>query len=685
MGRLGGRNAEVHDMMSERNRQFQTFLMELLDDSVSQILADEDAEKFMQWVTREIVHGGRMRPGLFDSIDEAVSLATNFGRSIWNAFPLPGNGFRPRPLPLPGRNDACPCGSGSKFKRCCGSGPVPPGLESGVMWPLLIRKLSSDVLDGAIASGQIPASALIGSAMDYGNENRPKLAVKLLEPLFGEPLRHRDEDGEYAFDMLLGFYDDLGWSKKKAGLLERVIATAGRSPLRAGAWQRLAAIRMDEGDIAASWEAFKFAQRDDPDTPSLGLLEVQLLLAQGKRDTASDRARFWVRRLRSLGFPETEGALPFLEEVAHDPGRAMGELGIEIAGGAGARLLVWLGRVADRAIPVYSVSDEPSHIIGDDGRGFETALADRLQELGVPEEDVSDVIAEMDIPDEPGEFPLPDSESNYLLAPATAQSMELEWHDVFLLGKPFSVNPVAPDGDIWSPSVEDAWMAFLEVNEEAFDSLDILDDLANAVQTHEQSLMTGFDELLLQPLLRRARTIIERAVGADEGVRLAWVCVENRPALRCLVNLAFLEERMGNKRAMFDIAEQVLALNPDDNHGLRNLIINDRLRRNDNIGALRLAENYPADFHPDIAYGRALALFRLGRVDEANAAVQDAVGDLPKVPRYLLAKRVRKPKIDSVGVRMGGDDQAWLYRQEMRDTWQATPGALDWLKVHRPA
>lgn len=667
-------------MMSERDRQFQAFLMELLDDSVSQILAREDADEFLQWVTHEVVRRSRTEPVLFDSDDEAISLATTFGRAIWNAFPLPSNAFRPQPLPLPGRNDACPCGSGRKFKVCCGYGPAPPGLDSGSIWPLLIRKLSNDMLDDAIGSGHIPAAALIGSAMDYQNDRRPKLAVKLLEPLFDEPLRHRGEDGEYAFDMLLSLYDDLGWSKKKADLLERVIATAGRSALRAGARQRLAAICMDEGDVAGSWESFKLAQRDDPDSPSIGLLEVQLLLSQRKPDVAVDRARFWARRLRSQGYSETEGPLPFLEEVANGPERAMGELGIEIAGGAGARLLDWLERVADRPVPGYRVSDEPPHVIGDDDRDFETALADRLQVLGVPEDDVSDVIADMDLQDESDELPMLESESQYLLAPEAVQSLEMEWQNVFPLGKPFSVNPVGADEQVWLPMVEDEWMAFLEAYEAAFDSLDILDDLANAVQAHEQSLMIGLDELLLEPLLRRAQTIIRSAVGADEDVRLAWVCMENRPALRCLVNLAFLEERRGNGRAMLDIAEQVLALNPDDNHGLRNMIINDRLRRGDDHAALQLAKDYPADLNPDIAYGHALALFRLGRVDEAEDVIREAIVDLPKVPHYLIAKRIRKPKLDAFGVRVGGGDQAWLYRQEMRDVWQATPGALDWLK-----
>ena len=46
---------------------------------------------------------------------------------------------------------------------------------------------------------------------------------------------------------------------------------------------------------------------------------------------------------------------------------------------------------------------------------------------------------------------------------------------------------------------------------------------------------------------------------------------------------------------------------------------------------------------------------------------------------YLTANRVRKPKLDPMGVNFGGDDQAWLYREEMRDLWLKTPSAIDWL------
>ena len=110
------------------------------------------------------------------------------------------------------------------------------------------------------------------------------------------------------------------------------------------------------------------------------------------------------------------------------------------------------------------------------------------------------------------------------------------------------------------------------------------------------------------------------------------------------------------------------------------MVINACLRRGDDAAALDLAEQYPADLNPDISYGKVLALYRLERLEEACDALIDAKTDLPKIPRFLSAKRIRKPKIDDFGVKLGGDDQAWQYREEMRDIWSATPGALDWLK-----
>ena len=51
-----------------------------------------------------------------------------------------------------------------------------------------------------------------------------------------------------------------------------------------------------------------------------------------------------------------------------------------------------------------------------------------------------------------------------------------------------------------------------------------------------------------------------------------------------------------------------------------------------------------------------------------------------KVLNYLIAEKRKQPKLDPQGMIIGGADQAWYYRQDMRDVFEATPGMLAWLK-----
>jgi len=99
-----------------------------------------------------------------------------------------------------------------------------------------------------------------------------------------------------------------------------------------------------------------------------------------------------------------------------------------------------------------------------------------------------------------------------------------------------------------------------------------------------------------------------------------------------------------------------------------------------NEEALKLADQFPEDLNPEVAFGKILALYRLDRKKEAVQEVGEVLEFLDKVPRYLIAKRIKKPKLNEQSVMVGGDDQAWYYREEMRDEWLNTPGALEWLK-----
>ncbi|MGH8136300.1 MAG: hypothetical protein ACRER4_08115, partial [Steroidobacteraceae bacterium] len=187
---------------------------------------------------------------------------------------------------------------------------------------------------------------------------------------------------------------------------------------------------------------------------------------------------------------------------------------------------------------------------------------------------------------------------------------------------------------------------------------------------------------LSRPLLERSAAILERALaGARPAVPpacLSWGMTMNRPALRALFRLHELEVHARRHVEAKQLAERLLALNPDDNHGLRCWLSGAYLKAGDADVCLRLVEAYPDDASPELRFNSALALYRLGRAQSATRALQSAHRASPRITRFLIQKRIARPALSEQGVSLNGDDRGWLYREDMRSTWAATPGALDW-------
>jgi hypothetical protein len=218
--------------------------------------------------------------------------------------------------------------------------------------------------------------------------------------------------------------------------------------------------------------------------------------------------------------------------------------------------------------------------------------------------------------------------------------------------------------------------------------IEILDDLASATELHPAGGMLGVNASLQQPLVERAERILRHALDAadaPETPRLPWLDPANRPVLRCLFRALMLATEHGDPVRVRERAERLLRLNPDDNHGVRAQLMNLLLRERDDAAALALAERYGDDMFPELLYGKVLALLRLGRDREAAEAAQHAVDALPEVRRYLMRERAAQPQIDPRGVTFGGKDQAWLYRETMRDLWLRHPTGLALVRKTRPA
>lgn len=606
----------------------------MLSFAAQHILRNEDPQSFIE--TMKLAY--LVFPNVFpeEAPEQAKkSLGVKFAYNIWNAMPLPSNHYKPKPLPKPQRNLPCPCGSGVKFKHCCAQLPDLPPLPPEQGWMLLLSELKPKDITNIVQQGLIPKH-LIGEAAHIllFELNKPKLAMDMLERLFSHPEKV-DERHETALDVLFDCYNELGYTRKKIVKMDKLIATL-KPPLRGKVWERYASIFADQQDYDKAWEAFKQAQIDDPDSLSLSALEVTLLMSEHKTEQASERARFWLAKLRRAGFPEDSPQCQFLKQVQDDP---------------------------NQALVGYNLNAEPEH-------------PRRLYRLlqGLNDVDILPYQIQRDRDDA--------QELNMLVPPDAITTIESKWHDIWSQDKPFSINPEPFDTvDVWQADIAEKWISFLEAHPLALNSFSVLDDLLMGLQQLEYVDASWIQDSLMAPLLFRSKLILDATFEHNGFAELPWLVVDNRPALRLLVELIEYTVAIEQPHAERQMLEFLLQVNPNDNHGYRLHLSNIYLHEGLNQEILELASHYPDDMHPDLLYDKVVAYYRLGNAKSAMAALKQAKEKFPYVYQYLTAKqKPRKPHIDAMGVRYGGEDQAWIYFDSRKSIWKSTKGLLDFAR-----
>lgn len=598
--------------------------------SASSILRHQDApEQFLNWFAQS---APSICPDLFSGANDTLArtaMAHWLGRLIWNATPLPDNQFRPRRLPEPGRNDPCYCGSGRKYKHCCARIALPElHIAEDMMlaeilrqWPasrfkeLPLQRLSPEVL-----------ADVAGNWLTHGEASR---AVRLLEPLFNN-IDTLDARAESAFDVLADAYNVLGRPRKKQALIER-LARSGSPDLRLAALQRQCTILADQGRTAEAWKLFQQAQRMRPNHPAFSHLEITLLLSEGRREEAVQRARFWAARLQRDHAHDFADLIRFLQDISADPDAA----------------LMHLHAARNPALSVLQ------HCM----RDMEQRPARARYTLQR----------------------LPDGMAS-LQPNAAARKLLKQWDRVFPALEPQLVDICADGPDVWQPGIVEDWLDFLTARPEALDLIEVLDDVVLALHQLPDGGTNWANRGLLEPLLQRAHAIVAAALGASDAVTLPWVVWDNRPALRLLVNLAYLKLDINAWPEAVELMEWlVFTLNPNDNHGLREILSTTYLRLGRFNEVLTLSARYPEDHLAATAYNRALALYRLGERGAALTALHTARTGWPEVCKFLCADNPRKPRLTPGRVTYKGKDEAWYYREAHLALWEQD-GALDWLR-----
>ena len=162
---------------------------------------------------------------------------------------------------------------------------------------------------------------------------------------------------------------------------------------------------------------------------------------------------------------------------------------------------------------------------------------------------------------------------------------------------------------------------------------------------------------------------------------LEWSMLENRPFRRAYHNLGLWHLNGNRYDDAIEIFARLLSTNPNDNQGVRHLLPLCWFEKNDLTAILDLCRAYSGDATPEILYSEALALARLGRDEDALAALKNCVAVLPLVGKELLKKRHPRPKFRTEGyISHGGHDQAYDYWQYYGKYWSASESAMSLLR-----
>jgi tetratricopeptide (TPR) repeat protein len=160
-----------------------------------------------------------------------------------------------------------------------------------------------------------------------------------------------------------------------------------------------------------------------------------------------------------------------------------------------------------------------------------------------------------------------------------------------------------------------------------------------------------------------------------------WQHLATRPYMRARLLLAETLRELGQDEVACAHYKEMLELNPNDNQGVRYLLLVALLedKKDDEAGAL--LARYPEDIQAIWPYARTLWLLRTeGDTPRTTAALDEAIRVNPHVVKYLL-KPESLPEQRPPHFALGSKDEAAYAADELLDAFEATTGALPWLRL----
>lgn len=612
-------------------------LAELCDRAVAKALELEQPDAFLSWM-QEQADTAELAVLELEGEDLRRMLYW-LGRSIWDALPQPEHHFKARPLPPVRRNDPCPCGSGRKFKKCCApmQSQVPEPLDEAVQ-RVVAASLDASQRQALAADHQAPLSLKLAVAEhlaeEAGFEGVPDLLLPVFESL---PARGGMDVLLPALDLLMEALDEQR-REPEATLLTVRLADEDRGPLAGYGNARIGAVALIAGDPEEALRRARMALKADRSDPRPALLEITALVAMDRVGEARASAAHWHREAL-VHWPEETDFIQRMARYEADPQQAHPDHFDELPEGL-RRLQAVVASLSAEPLPRLVLEPAPAR-------------------EGAPQ------------PGPPGLAVTPAD-----AAVKTAEARWLAWLDIELEFEP------------------EALAGWLEENPAALDSPVVLEAMALIIEDQLDPESVAFadsvDEVVA-PLLTRLRDIaLDVLAHLPEGHELPRQVPANRVVLHALADhaRAGFDEAPDPEEAVA-LLRRLLELDPEGALGHAGHLAEMLLHLERPQEALELAESFPREDSPALAYGRVLALYRLDRRDQAATALAEAAAVFPNVLDELLAEddlpdnpfedvdfeNLEREKLAQEG---------WIYALRMGTEYAETPGLLDWLRRHHP-
>lgn len=179
-----------------------------------------------------------------------------------------------------------------------------------------------------------------------------------------------------------------------------------------------------------------------------------------------------------------------------------------------------------------------------------------------------------------------------------------------------------------------------------------------------------------------AYDICTEVIPIDFRGKIDWGFLENRPFLRTMEGLAQSFLATNRYEDSIDVCKDILKYNPNDNQGIRALIIENYLHVGDYKNILKICRQYSDDTLPDTLYGKFIAHYRLNQMEKAKESLKDAYVYAPNIAHEVIKKKHKfSKKEETMGIIAGSAEEGFYFWSRTRHIWNE-PGIVDYVKMN---